>query len=76
MATGWVARRARLGGPATEHDLRGLTPLFWTNVALHGTFGLDLDTHLDYGLGAAATAGPHGASGGMPHGVDPPGRGG
>src|SRR3954453_8033550 len=22
----------------TEHDLRGLTPLFWSNVALHGTF--------------------------------------
>src|SRR5439155_24341399 len=24
-------------------DLRGLTPLFWSNVALHGTFELDLD---------------------------------
>jgi TnpA family transposase len=32
----------------TEHDRRGLTPLFWSNVALHGTFELDLDKRLDY----------------------------
>ncbi len=37
----WAAR-------LTPHDLRGLTPLFWSNVALHGTFQLDLDTRLDY----------------------------
>jgi hypothetical protein len=46
----WAAR-------LTEPDLRGLTPRFWTNVALHGTFELDLDTHLDYERRpAAATA--------------------
>ncbi|WP_433304503.1 hypothetical protein ACQP2F_15250 [Actinoplanes sp. CA-030573] len=32
----------------TEHDLCGLTPLFWSNVALHGTFELDLDKRIDY----------------------------
>ncbi len=36
----------------TEPDLRGLTPLFWSNVALHGTFELDLDKRLDYDRGA------------------------
>jgi TnpA family transposase len=35
----------------TEHDLRGLTPLFWSNVALHGTFALDLTTRLNYDTG-------------------------
>ncbi len=37
----------------TDHDLRGLTPLFWSNVALHGTFELDLDKRLDYSRSAA-----------------------
>jgi hypothetical protein len=32
----------------------GLTPLFRSNVALHGTFTLDIDTHLDYEPGASA----------------------
>jgi hypothetical protein len=32
----------------TAVNRRGLTPLFWSNVALHGPFELDLDTHLDY----------------------------
>ncbi|MEV7230910.1 Tn3 family transposase [Polymorphospora sp. NPDC051019] len=27
----WAARLA-------PHDLRGLTPLFWSNLLLHGTF--------------------------------------
>lgn len=31
-----------------DHDRRGLTPLFWSNVALHGTFELDLSKRLDY----------------------------
>lgn len=35
-------------GRLTANDLRGLTPLFWSNVALHGTFELDLDTRIDY----------------------------
>jgi hypothetical protein len=34
------------------HDKRALTPLFWSNVALHGTFALDLDKRLDYDRGA------------------------
>ena len=40
----------------TETDLRGLTPLFWRNVALHGTFELDLDKRLDYDAGADPAA--------------------
>lgn len=42
----WAAR-------LTEHDLRGLTPLFWSNVALHGTFQLDLDQRFDYERGTS-----------------------
>ena len=40
----------------TDTDLRGLTPLFWSNVALHGTFELDLDKRLNYDLGAEPPA--------------------
>jgi len=36
----------------TEPDLRGLTPLFWSNATLHGTFELDLNKRLDYDRGA------------------------
>jgi len=32
----------------TERDVRGLTPLFWGNVLLHGVFAIDLDKRLDY----------------------------
>jgi len=42
-------------GQLTDQDLRGLTPLFWSNVALHGTFELDLDKRLDYDRAASAT---------------------
>ncbi|MEV0217775.1 transposase, partial [Micromonospora sp. NPDC050695] len=49
----WAAR-------LTEHDLRGLTPLFWSNVALHGTFQLDLDQRIDYERGTAAVPAPTG----------------
>jgi TnpA family transposase len=35
----------------TAADRRGLTPLFWSNVALHGRFELDMNTRLDYDLG-------------------------
>ena len=38
------AWQARITGP----DKRGMTPLFWSNIALHGTFELDLDKHLDF----------------------------
>jgi hypothetical protein len=34
-----------------EYDKRALTPLFWSNVALHGTFELDLHAHIDYDRG-------------------------
>lgn len=47
----WAAR-------LTEHDLRGLTPLFWSNVALHGTFQLDLDQRIDYERNPAAAPTP------------------
>jgi hypothetical protein len=36
----------------TAYDKRALTPLFWSNVALHGTFTLDRDKSLDYEQGA------------------------
>jgi TnpA family transposase len=42
----------------TTSDLRGLTPLFWSNVALHGTFELNLSTRIDYDRGAAAADHP------------------
>lgn len=35
-------------GKLTERDIRGLTPLFWGNVLLHGVFALDLQKRLDY----------------------------
>jgi hypothetical protein len=35
----------------TAADQRGLTPLFWSNVALHGRFELDMNSRLDYDLG-------------------------
>jgi hypothetical protein len=38
----------------TAPDRRGLTPLFWSKVALHGTFKLDLEMRLDYDLGVLA----------------------
>jgi hypothetical protein len=40
----------------TEPDLRGLTPLFWSNVALHGTVELDLDKRLGYDRGGNPAA--------------------
>jgi hypothetical protein len=32
----------------TERDLRGLAPMFWGNVLLHGVFAIDLNKRLDY----------------------------
>lgn len=40
----------------TEHDLRGLTSLFWSNIALHRTFELDLNKRLDYDRGPEPAA--------------------
>jgi len=34
----------------TEPDLRGLTPLFWSNINPYGTFYLDMARRLDLGL--------------------------
>jgi hypothetical protein len=42
----------------TDEDRRGLTPLFWSNVAMHGTFTLDMNARLDYDRGAVATPAP------------------
>jgi hypothetical protein len=45
----------------TNADRRGLTPLFWSNVALHGTFELDMTKRLDYDRGPRpAPPGPTG----------------
>ena len=35
----------------TDTGLRALTQLFWSNVALHGTFERDLDKRLNYERG-------------------------
>ncbi len=37
----------------TDADLRGLTPLFWSNINPYGTFHLDMDPRLDFELIAA-----------------------
>jgi TnpA family transposase len=37
----WAAR-------IQDNEKRALTALFWSNVAVHGTFTLDMDTHIDY----------------------------
>lgn len=61
--TGWATR---MDTPANR---RALTPLFWSNVGLHGRFELDLDTRLDYGRGPCAPdllAPPHQAIGAAP----------
>jgi TnpA family transposase len=42
----WAAR-------LTDADLRGLTPLFWSNINPYGTFHLDMDTRLNFELVAA-----------------------
>ena len=42
----------------TDTDLPGLTQLFWSDVALHGTFELDLDKRLNYERGAHRPAPP------------------
>lgn len=46
----------------SDTDRRGLTPLFWSNVALHGTFELDMSKRLDYDRGPRTTD---------PHTLDP-----
>ena len=42
----WAAR-------LSDADLRGLTPLFWSNINPYGTFHLDMDTRLNFKLVAA-----------------------
>jgi hypothetical protein len=37
----------------TAADLRGLTPLFWSNINPYGTFHRDMNTRLDLQLVAA-----------------------
>ena len=32
----------------TGRDKRGMTPQFWSNIALHSRFELGLNTHLDF----------------------------
>ena len=40
-----------------DNDRRALTPLLWSNIALHGAFELDIDTHIDYDRGAVSSPG-------------------
>jgi hypothetical protein len=35
----------------TEHDRRGLSPLFWSDVALYGRWHLDMDQRIDFDRG-------------------------
>jgi TnpA family transposase len=42
----------------TDTDRRALTPLFWSNVALHGKFELNMDTRIDYEHGGLAAPAP------------------
>lgn len=53
-----------------DEDTMGLTPLFWSSVALHGTFTLDMDTRLDYARGAVAIPAPRPAPDTVPAGVE------
>lgn len=43
-----VLREPQWATRMRDADRRGLTPLFWSNVALHGVFALDMDSHIDY----------------------------
>jgi hypothetical protein len=43
-----VLSEPQRAGKLTERDIRGLTPLFWANVLLHGTFAIDLQKRLDH----------------------------
>jgi len=43
----------------TKHDRRGLSPLFWSNVALYGRWHLDMDQRIDFDRGPDTdSAGP------------------
>ncbi|MEU9018611.1 hypothetical protein [Actinomadura sp. NPDC048394] len=39
---------------AAESDRRALLLLFWSHANLYGTSQIDMDAHLDRGLGLAA----------------------
>jgi TnpA family transposase len=45
----------------TDEDRRGLTPLFWSHVALYGRWILKMDERLDYTRGPQLDPGPEGA---------------
>ena len=42
----------------THADLRGLMPLFWSNINPYGTFYLDMARRLDLGLPTASDEQP------------------
>jgi hypothetical protein len=46
----------------TEEDRRGLTPLFWSHVALYGRWILKMDQRLDYTRGPQLDSDPDGAA--------------
>ena len=45
---------AEWGSRLSADDRRALTPLFWSHVNPYGRFRLDMDAHLDLGLGSVA----------------------
>ena len=49
-------RRDRVSGVERGRRLGPEAPLFWSNVALHGTFELDLNKRLDYDRGPEPSA--------------------
>lgn len=48
-----VLNEPEWAGRVTDADLRGLTPLFWSNINPYGTFHLDMNSRLDLQLMAA-----------------------
>jgi TnpA family transposase len=46
-----VLREPQWAARMQDNDRRALTPLFWSNIALHGAFELDMETHIDYNRG-------------------------
>ncbi|MFD8385828.1 hypothetical protein ACFV2X_46180 [Streptomyces sp. NPDC059679] len=53
--TGVVLLQRVLAEPAwaermSEEDRRGLTALFWPNINPYGTFRLEMDNRLDFGV--------------------------
>jgi TnpA family transposase len=53
-----VLREPQWADRMQDADRRGLTPLFWSNVAFHGAFALDMESHIDYHRGPVSSSDP------------------